>query len=112
MSCPFTVAVPLVGFSNVESMFRVVVLPAPLGPRKPKISPCFTLKHILLTAFTLPLKTFVNSLTSMVFIFGQASRPVEFCSKMNLIKTKLLSLVEKIKGWERKMFLCSLFFFV
>ena len=32
---PATVAVPEVGRSSPESMRRVVVLPAPFGPRKP-----------------------------------------------------------------------------
>jgi hypothetical protein len=32
----------------------VVVLPAPFGPRKPKIDPAFTLKEILSTAFDFP----------------------------------------------------------
>ena len=36
---PATVASPLLGASNPASMRRVVVLPAPLGPRSPKISP-------------------------------------------------------------------------
>ena len=36
---PATVADPLVGAMSVPSVRTVVVLPAPLGPRKPKISP-------------------------------------------------------------------------
>ncbi len=39
MSRPPTVALPEVGFSRPQSMRMVVDLPAPLGPRKPKISP-------------------------------------------------------------------------
>src|ERR1017187_2464862 len=39
---PATVALPPSIGSNVVSMRSVVVLPAPLGPRKPKISPRFT----------------------------------------------------------------------
>jgi hypothetical protein len=31
-------------------MDRVVVFPAPLGPRKPKISPFFTVREMLSTA--------------------------------------------------------------
>ena len=65
-------AVPLVGRSNVDSMFSVVVLPAPLGPRKPKISPWFTVKLMPSTALMLLSKTFVSSLTSIVFIFYSA----------------------------------------
>jgi hypothetical protein len=44
------VALPEVGLVKVQSMFIVVVLPAPLGPRKPKISPGETLKLMLSTA--------------------------------------------------------------
>jgi len=49
-------------------MFSVVVLPAPLGPRNPKISPSFTLKLIPSTALTFLSKILVSSLTSMVLI--------------------------------------------
>jgi hypothetical protein len=68
MSCPFIVAVPLVGRSKVESMFSVVVLPAPFGPKKPKISPFFTVKLMPLTALTVPLYVFLRSVTSMALI--------------------------------------------
>src|SRR5207249_5201723 len=44
-----TVAVPLVGYSRPESIFSVVVLPAPFGPRNPTSSPSPTMK---LTSFT------------------------------------------------------------
>ena len=38
-SCPATSASPEVGLASVQSMLIVVVLPAPLGPRKPNTSP-------------------------------------------------------------------------
>jgi len=44
----------------------VVVLPAPLGPKKPKISPFSTLKEMLSTAVNLP-KVLVKLWTSMLF---------------------------------------------
>jgi hypothetical protein len=44
------VAIPEVGLSMVESMERVVVFPAPLGPSRPKISPCSISKDMLSTA--------------------------------------------------------------
>jgi len=66
MSWPFTVAVPLVGLNNVDSMLSVVVLPAPLGPRNPRISPSSTLKLIPSTALTSLSKILVSALTSMV----------------------------------------------
>jgi len=50
MSNPAISAEPFVGCNNVVSIFIVVVLPAPLGPRKPKISPFFTENVILSTA--------------------------------------------------------------
>ena len=37
-------AVPAVGKTRPISIFKVVVLPAPLGPRKPKISPSSTVR--------------------------------------------------------------------
>ena len=61
-------AVPLVGRSRVDSMLSVVVLPAPLGPRNPRISPSFTLKLMPSTALTVLSKILVSSLTSMVLI--------------------------------------------
>ena len=45
---------PLVGLSSVVRILIVVVLPAPLGPRKAKISPSSTAKEISATAVNLP----------------------------------------------------------
>ena len=39
MSWPFTVIVPLVGLTMPQTMLISVVLPAPFGPSRPKISP-------------------------------------------------------------------------
>ena len=53
MTCgsrPSSSMVPLVGRSSVVSILMVVVLPAPLGPRKAKISPAATSKETSLTA--------------------------------------------------------------
>ena len=47
---PPTMAVPDVGLSSPHSMRIVVDLPAPLLPRKPKISPCSTSKDTRSTA--------------------------------------------------------------
>ena len=38
-SKPATEAFPEVGESNVDRIDMIVVLPAPLGPKRPKISP-------------------------------------------------------------------------
>ena len=51
---PACKAEPEVGASRQESMEMAVVLPAPLGPRKPNISPRRTVKVRPLTASTLP----------------------------------------------------------
>lgn len=46
--------------------FIVVVLPLPFGPNNPSISPFFTSKDKLSTAFIF-LYSFVKSLTSIIF---------------------------------------------
>jgi hypothetical protein len=48
------VAVPLVGAVRPSSIRSVVVLPAPLGPRKPVTRPGPTSKLRLSTAVTVP----------------------------------------------------------
>src|SRR5436190_4656140 len=52
-STPAIVASPPSGLISVASIRSVVVLPAPLGPRKPKISPRCTAKSTPRTASTL-----------------------------------------------------------
>src|SRR5687767_4474059 len=63
-SMPPTVAVPEVGFNSPHNMRMVVDLPAPLLPRKPKISPARTSNDTLLTATKAP-KRLERSRTSM-----------------------------------------------
>src|SRR5215470_321131 len=53
-SSPSRAIVPLVGRSRVVSIWIVVVLPAPLGPRKAKISPARTSNEMPSTALTSP----------------------------------------------------------
>src|ERR1700751_1696370 len=53
-SWPATRATPEVGLASVHSMLIVVVLPAPLGPRKPNTSPVATSKLTPRTACTSP----------------------------------------------------------
>ena len=65
-SMPSTVAVPEVGGSWPLSICRVVVLPAPLGPIKPKNSPCVIWRSRLFTAVSLP-NCFVRACASMGF---------------------------------------------
>jgi len=56
---------PLVGRSIVVSIWMVVVLPAPFGPRKAKISPARTWKEISSTARRVP-KTFTKPWTWII----------------------------------------------
>ena len=51
---PPTNASPDVGITRVVSMLAVVVLPAPLGPSSPKISPSATVRLSPSTAVTPP----------------------------------------------------------
>jgi hypothetical protein len=66
MRSPKTVAVPAVGAMSPVSILRVVVFPAPFGPRNPKISPSCTSKSMPSTATTLlPEKGFLKVLPSL-----------------------------------------------
>src|SRR5262245_59122066 len=53
-SCPATSARPLVGVRKQVSIFMVVDLPAPFGPRKPRTSPALTSKSMRSTARARP----------------------------------------------------------
>src|SRR6516162_5635979 len=61
---PATTADPAVGAISVPRIRTVVVLPAPLGPRKPNTSPRATLNDTLATALREP-KFLVRWLTSI-----------------------------------------------
>ena len=50
---------PLLGRETAETIFMVDVLPAPLGPKKPKLSPAATSKSMAFTARNSP-KSLVN----------------------------------------------------
>ena len=71
MSKPPTRPSPLVGSNRPLSIRMVVDLPAPLGPRKPKISPRLTSKLMLSTAMKSP-KCRERFLTTMAFRLGIA----------------------------------------
>src|SRR5262249_51392781 len=64
-SNPATLAAPLVAGRNVVRMRIVVVLPAPLRPSRPTISPRVTLKLMWSTASTGP-KYLVRLSTSII----------------------------------------------
>src|SRR5713226_8569829 len=67
--CPATTAVPEVGLIRPTSMRRVVVFPAPLGPRKPYTSPRRTLMSTESTARTPPPYRLVRPWVSTIVMF-------------------------------------------
>ena len=66
---------PAVGRSRPVSILMVVLLPAPLGPRKPKKRPRATLKVRPFTAVVLP-KTLVSPRTTMAAVASGGAGPV------------------------------------
>src|SRR5215831_18339468 len=70
-SMPPTIAVPDVGFNSPHSILIVVDLPAPLLPRKPKISPRATSNVTLSTATKSP-NRLVRPRTSMALLSNRA----------------------------------------
>src|SRR5579885_31898 len=69
-SKPLTEALPEVGRSSPQSIRIVVDLPAPLGPRKPKISPLATCSETWSTATNSP-KVLTRSWISTAWPFGE-----------------------------------------
>ena len=64
---PATERKPLVAGNSPQSILKVVVLPAPFGPKSPKISPSWTSKEVLETAVKSPnLRT---RFLTMIFTF-------------------------------------------
>ena len=62
ISAPSNSIEPAVGTSVPDSMLKIVLLPEPFGPIRPRISPCSTRNDTLLTAVKPP-KRFTNPLT-------------------------------------------------
>ena len=62
ISAPSNWIEPAVGTSVPDSMLKIVLLPEPFGPIRPRISPCSTRNDTLLTAVKPP-KRFTNPLT-------------------------------------------------
>jgi hypothetical protein len=85
------VAVPEVGLRRVFNILIVVVLPAPFGPRNPKISPSLTSKSIASTALTSPGKTLVKAVAWIIFIMVHLLTIGLFCC---LSETGLIGMPE------------------
>src|SRR5882762_5206116 len=62
ISAPSNRIDPAVGTSVPDSMLKIVLLPEPFGPIRPRISPCSTRNDTLLTAVKPP-KRFTNPFT-------------------------------------------------
>src|ERR1700683_4038458 len=77
-SNPLTLALPEVGVSNPQSTRIVVDFPAPLGPRKPKISPLDTSRETWSTATNEP-KVLTRSViwTAVMGAPGRMTEPAE-----------------------------------
>src|SRR5688572_1856244 len=73
---PHTDNCPEVGSVSPNSIRIVVVLPAPLGPRKPKISPCWTDRVSELTASfsRYRLVKFLVSTTALIAVPNEKTR--------------------------------------
>ena len=71
---PWIVELPAVGLTSPSSIRSVVVLPAPLGPRKPTIRPSSTVKDRSSTASTSPkrLVRFETSIACAIYRTGPA----------------------------------------
>src|SRR4051812_257426 len=63
ISCPSKLIEPAVGASVPDSMLKIVLLPEPFGPIRPRISPFSTLNDTLLTAVKPP-KRFTRPFTA------------------------------------------------
>ena len=68
ISNPATVPFPEVGLLRPHSILIAVVFPAPLAPKKPKISPLKTLKEMWFTAVKFP-KVLVRFSVSITISF-------------------------------------------
>src|SRR3989304_7074869 len=90
-------ALPRVGLMRVQRMLIVVVLPAPLGPRNPNISPRGTWKETPLTAVTaappLTLNSFHRSSAMIILQYSRVSVPLGILKSNRLSFRPLLVLI-------------------
>src|SRR5260370_22911469 len=72
ISCPWTLIEPAVGGNGPESMLKIVLLPEPLGPIRPRISPGSTLNETLLTAVKPPKRLTKPSTASIAKLYSRS----------------------------------------
>src|SRR4030067_2801876 len=93
-SQPFKMALPRVGLRRVHRMLIVVVLPAPLGARKPNPSPRGTWKETPFTAVTaappLTLNSFHRSSAMIILQYSRISVPLGILKSCRLFFRPLL----------------------
>src|ERR1051325_9361430 len=82
IECPPTEISPRSGWRKVTSIRIVVVLPAPFGPTKPKISPLSMVRLTLSTAIRLPnrlLRSRISIIAVMSWLYDQGNiRSLDF----------------------------------
>ena len=67
ISRPWKVIEPAVGGNVPDSMLKIVLLPDPFGPIRPRISPCSTRNETLLTAVKPPKRLISPATSSTAF---------------------------------------------
>ncbi len=81
---PKSEASPLVAFTKPSRTFMVVVLPAPLGPRKPKTSPCPTERFRPYKATFVPDPSSFERYSTRSFLIFKMSFMLRGCSWQTL----------------------------
>ena len=83
-SKPATVAVPAVGGRKQVRTRMVVVLPAPLGPRKPTMPPFSTSNEMLSTA-TVRAYRLVSPSTLIINVCHRVAKPTPPCRRLRKV---------------------------
>ena len=95
---PSTSIRPLVGATSPSAMRRLVVLPAPLGPRNPRIDPALAANDSPSTAVNAPYLLVTSSRTSA---FGNPHRPFETLKRPQTRATFLPNRIDRPHGAPR-----------
>ena len=74
ISVPSNFIEPAVGANVPDSMLKIVLLPEPFGPIRPRISPCATLNDTLLTAVKPPNRFTKPSTSSTTVPYGSPNK--------------------------------------
>src|ERR1700737_5018000 len=102
MSCPKTLACPLLLLTSDVTMPISVVLPAPLGPRSAKKSPCSTSRSTPFRAWTPFLYVLVRSRTERALILGVDIISTD--TSVRKIALEILLVGALVAGFDRRLF--------